>query len=89
MGAYAHFLTRNVQLSGDGRRVGCKHTHTMLTVTHMTGEDSDRTPDKHLPIALLACGEEYENLDKMFDVVQPEIDDIRKTGIPCVSDPPF
>ncbi len=56
----------------------------MITVTHMTGGNNDRTPDAHLPIALLACGEEYANLDKAFDAINPEIEDIRRNGLPCV-----
>lgn len=74
-------LTLYVQLSGDGRRVGSKNHHTMMTVTHMTGDDSDRTPATHMPIALLACGEEYDNLQKAFDIIKPEIDDLRQNGI--------
>eukprot|EP00160_Parvularia_atlantis_P011504 Unigene224_Nuclearia_a/m.823 Unigene224_Nuclearia_a/g.823 ORF Unigene224_Nuclearia_a/g.823 Unigene224_Nuclearia_a/m.823 type:complete len:457 (-) Unigene224_Nuclearia_a:18-1388(-) len=71
-----------LKFSGDGRRVGSKHVHTMITVTIVTGGDADRTPDRHWPLALLACGEEYENVSRAFTYIAPEIEDLKSNGLP-------
>eukprot|EP00160_Parvularia_atlantis_P021851 Unigene9636_Nuclearia_a/m.29446 Unigene9636_Nuclearia_a/g.29446 ORF Unigene9636_Nuclearia_a/g.29446 Unigene9636_Nuclearia_a/m.29446 type:complete len:335 (-) Unigene9636_Nuclearia_a:2-1006(-) len=71
---------RWAQFSGDGRRVGSSATHTMVTVTMITGDAADRTPDAQLPLALLACGEDYDNVAKAFAHIAPEIADIKHNG---------
>jgi hypothetical protein len=56
----------------------------MVTVAIVTGTDADRTPDTQLPIALLATGEDYDNVRHAFALLAPEISEVKMNGFPYV-----
>ncbi len=56
----------------------------MVTVAVLTGKDVDRRPESQHPIGLLACDEDYGNVQMAFKFLKEEIDAIKSEGFPYV-----
>jgi hypothetical protein len=61
--------------------VGANIQQVMGTITVMTGTPDDLKPDSQLAVALLASSEHYDNLEKVFHIVDSEIQQLCEDGL--------
>lgn len=70
----------HIRISGDGRNVGKKIKHVMITFAVMNNRDAIFLPDHHYSLVLYSGVEKYEYLQKALLPLMNELDDIDKNG---------
>ncbi|PKB95006.1 hypothetical protein RhiirA5_437561, partial [Rhizophagus irregularis] len=71
--------TINLKLGGDGRNVGRKQNHVMITVCLLNEKDEVLKPDHH--ICLYVGKENYETLAKVGHLFEYQLRDLQENGI--------
>ncbi|CAJ0900386.1 7216_t:CDS:2 [Entrophospora sp. SA101] len=70
----------HIRISGDGRNVGKKIKHVMITFAIMNNKNAIFLPDHHYSLVLYSGIEKYEYLQKALHQLIEELDDIDKNG---------
>jgi hypothetical protein len=70
----------HIRISGDGRNVGKKIKHVMITFAIMNNKNAIFLPDHHYSLVLYSGIEKYEYLQKALLPLINELDDIDKNG---------
>lgn len=70
----------HIRISGDGRNVGKKIKHVMITFAIMNNKNAIFLPDHHYSLVLYSGIEKYEYLQKALHRLIEELDDIDKNG---------
>ncbi|PKY31990.1 hypothetical protein RhiirB3_449879 [Rhizophagus irregularis] len=73
--------TINLKLSGDGRNVGRKQNHVMLTFCLLNEKDEVLKPDHQYCICLYVGKEKYETLAKVGHLFKLQLLDLQENGI--------
>ncbi|PKC10463.1 hypothetical protein RhiirA5_498443 [Rhizophagus irregularis] len=71
----------NLKLSGDGRNVGRKQNHVMLTFCLLNEKDEVLKPDHQHCICLYVGKEKYETLAKVGHLFKFQLSDLQENGI--------
>ncbi|PKK59273.1 hypothetical protein RhiirC2_795056 [Rhizophagus irregularis] len=73
--------TINLKLGGDGRNVGRKQNHVMITVCLLNEKDEVLKPDHQYCICLYVGKERYETLAKVGHLFEYQLQDLQENGI--------
>ncbi|CAB4442450.1 unnamed protein product [Rhizophagus irregularis] len=73
--------TINLKLGGDGRNVGRKQNHVMITVCLLNEKDEVLKPDHKYCICLYVGKERYETLAKVGHLFEYQLQDLQENGI--------
>jgi len=73
--------TIHLRVSGDGRNVGRKVKHVMVTIAILDDEQNIHIPDRHYTTLLFPGVENYETLEVMMAPFIQELDDLKSNGL--------
>jgi hypothetical protein len=73
-------LTLYIWISGDGRNVGCKLKHVMITITLLNDLNSLQKPDNHYTLVLYPGAEIYESLKNALVPLISDLCVLKKRG---------
>ncbi|GET55161.1 hypothetical protein GLOIN_2v1824261 [Rhizophagus irregularis DAOM 181602=DAOM 197198] len=73
--------TLYIKLGGDGRNVGRKQNHVMITFCLLNEKDNVLKPDHQYSICLYIGKEKYETLDKVGKIFAVQLADLKESGI--------
>jgi len=73
--------TIHLRISGDGRNVGRKIKHVMVTIAILNDKQNIYVPDRHYTTVLFSGNEKYEILETMMAPFIQELDDLKNNGL--------
>ncbi|EXX66917.1 hypothetical protein GLOIN_2v1764220 [Rhizophagus irregularis DAOM 181602=DAOM 197198] len=71
----------NLRISGDGRNVGCKVKHVIITCVILDNIANLHKSDYHYTIILYSGTENYELLQRMIEPISNELNDLVLNGL--------
>ncbi|RIB11658.1 hypothetical protein C2G38_2202899 [Gigaspora rosea] len=69
-----------LRVSGDGRNVGKKKNHVMVTLAILNNKNNIMKPEKHYTISLFSGKESYASLQIALEPIRNELQDLYKNG---------
>ncbi|CAG8836647.1 20268_t:CDS:1, partial [Cetraspora pellucida] len=71
----------NLRISGDGRNVGKKMKHVMITFAILDNIDNIHNPDHHYMVVLYPGSEDYKSLDVATTLLRDELYELTREGL--------
>ena len=73
--------TVHLRISGDGRNVGRKVKHVMVTIAILDDQQNIHIPDRHYTVVLFAGVENYKLLENTMSLFIQELTDLENDGL--------
>ncbi|RHZ85246.1 hypothetical protein Glove_69g26 [Diversispora epigaea] len=70
-----------LKLGGDGRNVGRKQNHVMMTICLLNEKDNVLKPDHQYCICLFVGKEKYDTLEKVAHIFNDQLSELQENGI--------